>query len=81
MIAGAGLYGAGSALSGNVALSLYKSKTSVANLPAANNIEGEWAYATDGRKPGEAAEAGTGAPCFWSNGQWVAATSGAAVTS
>ena len=79
IIAGAGLYGADD-LVGNASIALYKYKTSVANLGATNNIEGEWAYATNGRKPGEGAGSGTGVPCFWSNGNWIAVTSGVAVT-
>lgn len=52
----------------------------VADLPsptAANNppgidvpFEGQWAFALDGRKTGEGAAAGTGVPCYFSNGQW-----------
>lgn len=52
----------------------------VANLPSttpANNppnvavpFEGQWAFALDGRKVGEGAGAGTGVPCYFSNGQW-----------
>ncbi len=71
---------AGGDLSGNVALSLYRAMTTVAQLPSSGMTDGDWAYAKDGRKPGEAAGAGTGVPCFWSAGNWVAVTSGAAVT-
>ena len=74
-----GLQGGG-ALGGNVGLALYASISAVASLPA-GVTDGDWAYAVDGRKPGEGAGAGTGVPCFWSNGHWVAATSGAPVTS
>ena len=79
IVAGGGLQ-AGGPLSGNVGLSLYQEKCAVAELPASGNTEGDWAYALDGRKPGESGGAGTGVPCFWSNGAWVAATSGATVT-
>lgn len=79
VVAGGGLQVGGS-LSGNVAVTFYRVKCAVASLPAAGAAEGDWAYAFNGRKPGEAAGAGTGVPCFRSNGAWVAATSGAAVT-
>ena len=52
----------------------------VADLPSttpANNppgievpFEGQWAFALDGRKTGEGAGAGTGVPCYFSNGSW-----------
>ena len=80
IIAGGGLQ-VGGQLSGNVAIALYRVKAAVAALPSAGNAEGDWAYAINGRKPGEGAGAGTGVPCFWSNGAWVAATSGATVAS
>lgn len=80
VVAGGGLHDGG-ALGGNVAVTFYKIKTAVATLPASGNGEGDWAYALDGRKPGEGVSAGTGVPCFWSTGHWIAATSGAAVTS
>jgi hypothetical protein len=65
VVAGGGLQ-VGGALNGNVALALYRVKTTVALLPASGNSEGDWAYALDGRKGGEGAGAGTGTPCFWS---------------
>lgn len=40
----------------------------VATLPAGAN--GDMAYATDGRKVGEGAAAGTGSVVIYSNGQW-----------
>ena len=79
VVAGGGLQ-AGGSLVGNVAVTLYRLNCAVAALPTSGNSEGDWAYAFDGRKPGEAAGAGTGAPCFWSNGHWIAATSGATIT-
>jgi len=79
VVAGGGLQ-AGGALQGNVAVTLYRLKCPVAALPTSGNADGDWAYAFDGRKPGEGAGAGTGVPCFWSNGHWIAATSGATVT-
>jgi len=53
--------------------------TCQANLPS-SAAEGDWAYALNGRKTGEAAGAGTGVPCWRSNGAWIAVDSGAAVT-
>jgi hypothetical protein len=41
----------------------------VANLPS-TTTEGQLAYATDGRKVGEGAGAGTGVPVYWSAAQW-----------
>lgn len=79
VVAGGGLH-LGGALGGNVGLIFYRASTTVANLPTSANT-GDWAYALDGRKPGEGVAAGTGVPCFWSNSTWIAATSGAAVTS
>lgn len=79
VVAGGGLQ-VGGALSGNVGLTLYVAKAPVAALPTAGNAQGDWAYALDGRKPGESAGAGTGVPCFWSGSSWIAVTSGVAVT-
>jgi hypothetical protein len=79
IVAGGGLQ-VGGALDGNVGIALYRTRSAVAALPASDNAEGDWAYAFDGRKPGEGAGSGTGVPCFWSNGHWVAVTSGATVT-
>jgi len=69
----------GGAIGGNVSLALYTAMTGVSALPASAH-EGDWAYALNGRKPGEGAGAGTGVPVWWSGGAWVAADSGAAVT-
>ncbi len=77
VVAGAGLQGGG-AIGPNAAVALYAAVTSVANLPASAG-EGDWAYAMDGRKAGEAAGSGTGVPVWWSNGVWNAVDSGAAV--
>jgi hypothetical protein len=79
VVAGAGLQGGGQ-VGPNVGLGLYLAVTSVANLPT-SAAEGDWAYALDGRKTGEAAGSGTGVPCWWSNSAWIAVDSGAAVTS
>ena len=76
VVAIAGLQ-AGGPLSDEVGIALYCSLTAVALLPPATT--GDWAYALDGRKPGEAAGTGTGVPVFWSNGAWIAVTSGAPV--
>ena len=79
VVAVGGLHTGGD-LTANVAVSLYRAISAVAALPPLGNTEGDWAYALDGRKPGESAGAGSGAPCFWSSGQWIAVTSGVAVT-
>jgi hypothetical protein len=79
-IVGVGGLQVGGALTGNVAVALYAAKTTVAGLPTTGVAEGDWAYALNGRKPGQAAGAGTGVPCFWSAGAWIAVTSGVAVT-
>lgn len=71
--------GGGGPLSGNVAVRLYQGMTQVASLPTTGNTEGDFAYATDGRKVGEAAGSGTGVPVWWSNGAWHAIDSGAVV--
>jgi hypothetical protein len=80
VVAGGGLQ-VGGALTGNVPVTLYVARTSVAMLPTSGLAQGDWAYALNGRKPGEGSGAGTGVPCFWSGTSWIAATSGAAVTS
>ena len=78
VIGGGGL-ALGGTLTGNVGLAFYKVVTTVAQLPTASNTEGDWAYAADGRKPGEGAGVGTGAPATWSNGNWVSVFDGATV--
>jgi hypothetical protein len=65
VVAGGGLQIGGS-LGGNVALALYRIKAVVAGLPATGNSEGDWAYALDGCKAGEAAGNGSGVPVWWS---------------
>jgi hypothetical protein len=50
----------------------------VASLPN-NPIEGQFAYAANGRKVGEAAGAGTGVPVYFSNGAWRVFSTDAAV--
>lgn len=79
-VVGAGGLQNGGGLAANVGLTLYRSIDALANLPVTAISEGDWAYALDGRKPGEGAGAGTGVPCFWSQGGWLSACSGAAVT-
>jgi hypothetical protein len=83
VVAAAGGLQVGGALGGpkggNVGVALYAAVTGVALLPA-GATEGDWAYAVDGRKPGEGAGSGTGVPCFWSGAAWISACSGAAVT-
>lgn len=46
----------------------YLVQYTVAQLPAGK--EGYIAYATNGRKTGEGAGAGTGVPVYYSNGKW-----------
>jgi hypothetical protein len=65
VIAGGGLQ-IGGALGGNVALALYTTKATVADLPTEGASEGDWAYALDGLKSGETAGNGTGVPVWWS---------------
>ena len=77
VVAGPGLEGGG-VVGGNVAVSLYAAVTSVALLPTSGNI-GDWAFAIDGRKPGEGAGLGTGVPVVRISGVWFSAFSGAAV--
>lgn len=79
-IVAAGGLKVGGTLSGDVGLALYAAIGVAASLPTTGLAVGDWAYALDGRKPGEGAAAGTGVPCFWSNGVWNAVTTGAAVT-
>ncbi|HEY3797151.1 MAG TPA: hypothetical protein VGL58_02275 [Caulobacteraceae bacterium] len=79
VVAAGGLQNGG-ALGGNVGLALYRTKDAAANLPTSAVGEGDWAYALDGRKPGEGAGAGTGVPVIYSQGSWISAYSGAAVT-
>lgn len=74
----AGLH-AGGDLSGDVAVALYRALRTVASLPTAGISDGDWAYAVDGRKAGEAAGAGTGVPVWSSGGRWFAIDSGAVV--
>jgi hypothetical protein len=70
----------GGALGGNIGLTLYVAVDGVDNLPTTGLSEGDFAYAANGRKTGEGAGAGTGVPCWWSNGAWYAADSGAVVS-
>ena len=52
----------------------------VVQLPTAPG-EGSIAFATNGRKQGEGAGAGTGVPCYYSNGLWRRYSDDAQVTS
>ncbi len=70
----------GGPLRDDIGVALYRAVKPVAQLPTIGNAPGDWAYALDGRKPGEAAGAGTGVPVFWSVTAWCAVTSGAQVT-
>ena len=79
-VVGAGGLKGGGALGDDVGLTLYRIVTGVANLPTTGNSQGDLCYATDGRKPGEGAAAGTGVVVFWSVTSWIAVTSGVAVT-
>jgi hypothetical protein len=53
----------------------------VANLPSKNPLPGQTAYATNGRKVGEGAGAGTGVPVYFSNGAWRVYSTDAPVAS
>lgn len=79
VVAAGGLQNGG-ALGGNVGVALYRTKDATANLPVTAICEGDWAYALDGRKPGETSGSGTGVPAIYSHGTWISAYSGAAVT-
>jgi hypothetical protein len=79
VVAGGGLK-QGGMLGGNVAVVFYVARAAAASLPTTAMDEGDWAYALDGRKPGEGAGSGTGVPCFWSAGAWISACDGAVVT-
>lgn len=79
VVAGGGLQ-VGGALGGNVGVALYAAIALTAYLPTTGVVEGDWAYALDGRKPGEAAGAGTGVPVWRSRSSWYAVSSGAVVT-
>lgn len=79
VVAGSGLQGGGQ-IGPNAGLGLYTAMADVAGLPS-SGAEGDWAYALNGRKTGEAAGSGTGVPCWWSAGAWIAVDSGAAVAS
>jgi len=80
VVVGGGLQG-GSDLTGNVGVGLYVAICPVASLPTTGVNAGDWAYARDGRKTGEASGAGTGVPVWRSAGGWYAVDSGAVVTS
>lgn len=70
----------GGSLQADVGVSLYRVSTTVDQLPALGNAPGDWAYAMNGRKPGETDGQGTGVPVFWSASTWIAVTSGFQVT-
>jgi len=53
----------------------------VAALPASGNTAGNLAFATNGRKNGEGAGAGTGVMVFWDGTAWRASDTGATVQS
>jgi len=80
LVVAAGGLQAGGDLTGNVGLALYAAVTTAAALPVTGLADGDWAYALDGRKPGEAGGAGTGVPVFFSGGAWISVCSGAMVT-
>lgn len=79
-VVGAGGLQSGGPLTADVGLTLYRTMAEVALLPTTGLSAGDWAYAFDGRNPGQAAGAGTGVPCFWNKTHWIAVTTGAAVT-
>jgi hypothetical protein len=69
----------GGQISGNVGVALYVAMTDVASLPTTGVNVGDWAYALDGCKVGEASGSGTGVPVWWSRTAWYAVDSGAVV--
>ena len=79
VVASGGLQ-AGGPIGPNVGIALYVAMTDVASLPSAGINIGDWAYALDGLKPGEATGAGTGVPVFRSGAGWISACNGAAVS-
>lgn len=79
-VAAAGGLQGGGALAADVGLALYRVVVPVARLPLGGNAPGDWAYAVDGCKPGEAAGSGTGVPVFWSHSAWFSACGGVPVT-
>jgi len=79
VVAGAGLQQGGQ-LAGNVAVELYVAMTNVASLPTTGVNVGDWAYALDGCKVGEASGSGTGVPVWWSRTAWYAVDSAAVVS-
>lgn len=68
-------------LQGGVAISPTPTNYAVASLPA-TAANGQYAFATDGRKPGEGGGAGTGVPVFFNSATatWFSYCSGAVVT-
>ncbi len=70
----------GGPLSDEVGVALYRAMTTVDQLPTMGNTPGDWAYAVNGRKPGESEAQGTGVPVFWSVSAWFSATSGSQVS-
>ncbi len=70
----------GGSLNDDVGVALYRVKATVAQLPMTGNTPGDWAYALDGRKPGESDGAGTGVPVFWSASAWFSIATGFVIT-
>jgi hypothetical protein len=68
----------GGQIGGNVGVALYVAITDVASLPTLGVNDGDWAYALDAQKIGEAAGEGTGAPVWYSRGDWYDVDTGAA---
>jgi hypothetical protein len=68
-------------LAGGIAIVQAPPSYTVASLPTTGNGNGAPAWASNGRKPGEGAGAGTGVPVFWNptTGSWYSYLSGAPV--
>ena len=68
-------------LKGGIAILPDPPAYTVATLPA-TGLSGQFAWASNGRKPGEGGGAGTGVPVFWNSAtsQWFSYLSGVAVT-
>lgn len=65
-----------------IAVEPVPSTFTVATLPTTGVANGQYAFASNGRKPGEGAAAGTGVPVFWNGATstWFSYCSGAVVT-
>jgi hypothetical protein len=72
----------GQTMADGIAVLASPANYTVATLPA-SGASGQFAFATNGRKPGEGVGSGTGVPVFFNShtGTWFSYCSGAVVTS